>query len=186
REKKKKLRNQIKIQIQMIGAKNEALSSNIIKGDDKQEQNQLSNIQLLNEIKVLKKEVSFLNNLNSRLGKQLKIQLSNNENINDMDFNYTRINELPYLEQLLMAYDEKIEIIELSLQNVYEDFREIQKKSEVIVEENNYLQDQLKKKCQEIQQLQIDGMPLQNMALNFQKLEREDLNERIILLTQEN
>lgn len=44
-----------------------------------------------------------------------------------------------YLQPLLLAYDDKLEKMEHTMKTLYEDIQDIEKKSESIVEENNYL-----------------------------------------------
>jgi regulator of replication initiation timing len=55
---------------------------------------------------------------------------------------------MTYLEPLLIAYDDKLDKLEYSLKTLYEDMHELEKKSEGIVEENNFLRKELETKCE--------------------------------------
>ena len=46
---------------------------------------------------------------------------------------------MSYLEPLFIAYDDKIEKTEATLDIVYDDMQEMSKKSNAIIEENEYL-----------------------------------------------
>jgi len=58
--------------------------------------------------------------------------------------------ELQYLEPLLLSYDDKLEKMEHTLNMVYEDMQELDRKSEAIVEENIFLRTELEGKCESI------------------------------------
>ncbi|EAS05948.2 hypothetical protein TTHERM_00790950 (macronuclear) [Tetrahymena thermophila SB210] len=158
-----------------------------------------SEIQLMNENKTLKKEVAFLDNINLRLGKELtELQVKFNihpgqfkpfrpedTGLDQSKFAYVN-RELSFLEPLLNAYDDKIQKMERLLETVYDDFRDMEKKADYLIQDNNNLREQLEQKCQLILSIYKDGPIIDNMGNAFLKLERDDLNERINLLSEEN
>lgn len=56
--------------------------------------------------------------------------------------------EISYLEPLLLAYDEKLDKMESMLSTVYEDIKDMEKKSETLIEENAFLRIELEQKCE--------------------------------------
>ncbi|EGR34394.1 hypothetical protein IMG5_013450 [Ichthyophthirius multifiliis] len=94
--------------------------------------------------------------------------------------------EIAFIEPLLNAYDDKIEQLEHLLEITSEDYRDMQKKADFLIQDNNTLREELEKKCQFIISLYKNGNPINNIQNSYQKLEKDDLNEKIKILTQEN
>ncbi|KRX02996.1 hypothetical protein PPERSA_03087 [Pseudocohnilembus persalinus] len=169
------------------------------------QQKRPSEVAMMNEIKRLKSEVGFLNNINTRLGKEL-VKCQNRLGVdpgkeplmgefNEMKQNQQIYNqktgtfsqqEISFLEPLFLAYDEKLEQMESLTQNVYEDIKSMERKSEELIEENTYLRKELEEKCEEMLKLHKNGTGEGDIQYTFQKLDYEDLKERLYLMTQEN
>lgn len=72
------------------------------------------------------------------------------------------------------------------MNNVYDDIREMEEKSKKIIEDNVFLRLELEKKSQALIKLYKTGSIDESVSNLFNKLEKEDFNERIRLLHEEN
>jgi len=155
-------------------------------------------IQLNSEIMKLKAEVKLLTEINTRVNRELtdcqrKLGITpgdrdmlKGEPADEIIRLPAQLHEFDFLLPLLTAYDDKIEKLDTMLEKTKEEILEMDKKSEKVVQDNIYLRIQLEKKCQQLLDFFRLGNADDGLGNMYSKLEKEELTERMKILSEEN
>ncbi|CAD8157669.1 unnamed protein product [Paramecium pentaurelia] len=147
-----------------------------------------SEAELLNQINSLKSELSFQVNANGRLSKELNECLKR-LGITRVDVIHQDINhqtDLSYLAPLFIVYEEHIKNYDVILQKLMDDLGAMDARIQMVNDDNTFLRKQLQEKNEQFLRLYQQGGSASNIKTVFNELEREDLEERIRLLNEEN
>lgn len=103
--------------------------------------------------------------------------------VGDIDLINTNnhLQELYYVEPLVMCYEETIHLLKTELDDMKEDSELLKKHSEEIIKENNFLRKELESKINYITKCEQVGI-----NTNFLKLDNSDLNEKLAILNKKN
>lgn len=95
--------------------------------------------------------------------------------------------DLIYLAPLFMAYDDRIQKMDQMIDTLIDDLKELENKTQHLVEDNSYLRKQLEIKDEQlIKAHKSGGVPQENSIQNvFSKLEKDELSEKIRLFQDE-
>jgi len=154
-------------------------------------------LHLNSEIMKLKSDLRILTEINTRINKELtycqsKLGITPSEKVllksegDDIVTLPHQLHEFDFLIPLFTAYDHKVNALENALSKATEDILELEKKADTIVEDNNVLRLQLEKKSQTILEIYRGGRGEETLGASFYNLEKEDMNERMRLLNEEN
>ncbi|CAD8071397.1 unnamed protein product [Paramecium sonneborni] len=145
--------------------------------------------ELLNQINSLKSELSFQVNANGRLSKELNECLKR-LGITRVDVIHQDINhqtDLSYLAPLFIVYEDHIKNYDVILQKLMDDLAAMDARIQMVNDDNTFLRKQLQDKNEQFLRLyQQGGGSTNNIKSVFNELEKEDLEERIRLLNEEN
>ncbi|CAD8153997.1 unnamed protein product [Paramecium octaurelia] len=145
--------------------------------------------ELLNQINSLKSELSFQVNANGRLSKELNECLKR-LGITRVDVIHQDINhqtDLSYLAPLFIVYEDHIKNYDVILQKLMDDLAAMDARIQMVNDDNTFLRKQLQDKNEQFLRLyQQGGGSANNIKNVFNELEKEDLEERIRLLNEEN
>lgn len=89
--------------------------------------------------------------------------------------------ELFYIEPLLLAYDDKIFKLEQLMADLQDDTKSFESKIAQVTSENNFLRTELESKCKALLERESTGM-----NARYLKLENDNLKEKEELIKQEN
>jgi chromosome segregation ATPase len=150
------------------------------------------------EINKLKADLRVLAEINGKLNKLVRenevklglfpvdldsIRTEYGEEISRLPSN---LHEFEFILPLLETYETKVATLDVLLVRAVEDIAEAERKSERIVDDNKLLREQLEKKCQTILDIYKTGHIEETVGVMFNKLEKEELNERMRILNEEN
>ncbi|CAD8045506.1 unnamed protein product [Paramecium primaurelia] len=145
--------------------------------------------ELLNQINQLKSELSFQVNANGKLSKELNECLKR-LGITRVDVIHQDINhqtDLSYLAPLFIVYEDHIKNYDVILQKLMDDLAAMDARIQMVNDDNTFLRKQLQEKNEQFLRLyQQGGGSANNIKNVFNELEKEDLEERIRLLNEEN
>ncbi|CAD8156562.1 unnamed protein product [Paramecium pentaurelia] len=145
--------------------------------------------ELLNQINQLKSELSFQVNANGKLSKELNECLKR-LGITRVDVIHQDINhqtDLSYLAPLFIVYEDHIKNYDVILQKLMDDLAAMDARIQMVNDDNTFLRKQLQEKNEQFLRLyQQGGGSANNIKNVFNELEKDDLEERIRLLNEEN
>jgi|JI6StandDraft_1071083.scaffolds.fasta_scaffold31081_3 hypothetical protein len=121
-----------------------------------------------------------LRDYQQRFGMQLKKYKLQPEEISLVGLG-TYMQELFYIEPLLLAYDDKLFKLEQLLSDLQEDSKGFEGKIAQVTSENNFLRTELESKCKALLERESTGM-----NARYLKLENDNLREKEELIKQEN